>query len=333
MIDAFLLAAGLGTRLRPLTNVVPKAALPLLDVPLGAVAAGMLAGRGGQLAVNVSHLRGEAVAQLSPWLPSGTEILVEAPEPYGTAGTLVALRPRLADTFLTWNADQLMDLDPAALLATHRRRGALVTLATRLVDGGADFEASGDRLVRLIDRRLEPQRGGHLFIGAAAFERAALERLPEVRPLGLTEALLAPLALEGAVAMHVHSGYALDVGTPARYLRASLDLLAGRGPALPHREDQATSGPGAPHRTDRAASTGGELPGQVVDVEGGTAYLGPGAEVVEGAAGPGAVILSGATVEGRVQESIVWPGATVPSDARVKRAIWFSNQAIAATPP
>ena len=62
----------------------------------------------------------------------------------------------------------------------------------------------------------------------AAFDPAALDALPDRRPLGLAEAVFRPMIETGNVAVHVHGGYALDVGTIERYLQANDDVLNGR---------------------------------------------------------------------------------------------------------
>ena len=90
------------------------------------------------------------------------------------------------------------------------------------------------------------------------------------------------------------------MGTPTRYLEASLDLLAGRGPAPP----------------------GGRWPGDAVA----GVYVGPRARV-EGTLGPGAIVLAGASVatSAHVERAIVWPSEDVPPGHAVTDGIWFDG--------
>jgi NDP-sugar pyrophosphorylase family protein len=227
---------------------------------------------------------------------------VEAPEAYGTAGTLHALKDRLASPVVTYNSDVVADLAIEDLLTAHLETGAAGTVAVAEVDSGADLEAASGRPIRLIDRRAEPAAAGYRFLGIGVFESEALDELPLQVPAGLAEALLAPLIAQGRLAMHVHLGYARDISVPAAYIEVSLDLLAGRGPAPP----------------------GGSWPGEIVTVDGGVAYLGPGAEVL-GELGAGAIVLAGARVAvgARVARSIVMPSVTVPEESQVRDTIFW----------
>jgi len=290
-----LFAAGAGTRMRPITRQRPKPALPVLDLPLASFALSSLLAARPPVIVNLSR-RPEAVqGALARWITPQVEFFVESPQPLGTAGTLAALRRQLAPTVLTANADVVSDLDTDALVATHARVGATATVAVTRVDASADFALSGEHVAALVDRRVSPAQAGWMFTGFAVFERAALEGLEIPTPSGLTEAVLRPLIARGEVAASRHHGYFIDVGTPQRYLQASLDLLEGRVGRLAARP-----------------------PGRIVPANGGHCYIGPGASA-EGVIGAGAILLAGSTVEAgaRVGRAIVWPGARVPAGATV----------------
>ncbi len=302
-IRSVLFAAGLGTRLLPYTAVLPKACLPILDVPLGAFGLSALSAVSSPVLVNVSHLADVVETELGRW--GDPLFFKEAPEPYGTAGTLVALRPRLSETFVTWNSDLLADVDLPELLATHHSSSALATLAVTAVTEAADLHVSDGRVTRFINRRAEPQASEHRFIGVAVYERSALDMIPPGLPRGLGETVFPRLVAERQLAVHVNKGYATDVGTPGRYLGASLDALYGRAPAAP----------------------GGAWPGRVVEVPEGRAYVGPGANMAEGSLGDGAIVLAHASVArgAKVERSIVWPGTLVPSGTHLLNQIHPPN--------
>jgi mannose-1-phosphate guanylyltransferase len=306
-ISSLLLAAGRGTRLRPLTDRIAKPALPLLDLPLGAFGLTALLRDCPPVAVNVSHLPNTVTRALRDLLgQGGFELLVE-PDPLGSGGTVGDLRGRVDTRLVTYNADLLADLSIAALIEAHERGGALVTAAVAPVERGADLELQGARVISFVDRRAHPDRAGARFLGAAVIERGALELIPDKRPVDLAEGLLRRVAERAELAVFVHDSYALDVGTPRAYLQASIDLLSGKGPRPP-----------AP------------LPGEIVDVDGGRAYVGPGANLPRGALGPGAVVLRGASVgkDARVERALVWPHEHVPGGELVADAIWALGTSI-----
>jgi mannose-1-phosphate guanylyltransferase len=301
-----LLSAGRGTRLAPLTQRLPKAIFPVLDVPLGGFGLAELMQVSANVYINVHAPARDIIrSALRPVAARGSATVTfaeEFPQPFGAAGTLVALREQLAATVIVWNADTITDLAAQDLLAAHAAADAPATIAVVPVERGADVSFQGELATSYIDRRARSDASGGQFMGASVFQRELLERLPQSGPLGLAEALLEPLVREGDLAIHVHSGYAIDVGTFARYLQASTDLLEGRGPAPPL-----------------------PWPGDVVQLEPGPAYVGPGASASDGTLGPGAVLLRDAVVHAGafVKRAIIWPGAIVPSGTRVSNTVWF----------
>jgi mannose-1-phosphate guanylyltransferase len=303
-----LLAAGLGERLRPLTESIPKPALPLLDLPLGAWGLCNLLEATGDVVVNASYSSETVFGALAPY--GEFETLEEGHEPWGTGGTLAALRERVTDTALICNGDALTDVSAARLLAEHRRTGALATVAVRGVHSEGDLFVEDGRATGFIDRRSDPNAAGARYLGIAAFEARALTMLPDTRPAGLAESLLRPLAESGEVHVYESNGYALDVGTVARYLEGSLDLLGGRGPTSPR-----------------------PPPGELVEVEGGRAYLGIDVSADEESVGPGAIVLAGAALHESsfVSNAIVWHDEEVPRGKRVTNGVWARGELVAAS--
>jgi mannose-1-phosphate guanylyltransferase len=303
-----LLAAGLGERLRPLTDSIPKPALPLLDIPLGAWGLCNLLEATSDVVVNASYSGDIVFGALAPYGDFGA--LDEGAEPWGTGATLATLRPTIERTALVCNGDALIDVSAEDLLAEHRRGGAAATLAVSRVHTGADLSLDSRGVTGFIDRRSDPDAPGARYLGIAAFEASALKLLPDTRPLGLAESLLRPLADRGELSAYFSDGYALDVGTVTRYLKASLDLLDGLGPA----------GPRPP-------------PGEFVEVEGGRAYLGLDIASDEESIGPGAMVLAGARLHqgSYISSAIVWPDEEVPAGTQVIDGVWARGQFVPAT--
>lgn len=149
-LDAMILAAGLGTRLRPLTHDVPKALVEVGDVPvLDLVAARVIAAGADRIVVNVSPHADRIRRHIRARDGWGADVRVsEEPDgPLETGGGLLAAAPlfRNDGPILIHNADILTDLDLGALLRAHDDR-ALATLAVR--------DATGDRYLLFDDEGL-----------------------------------------------------------------------------------------------------------------------------------------------------------------------------------
>ncbi|MFP5298737.1 MAG: NDP-sugar synthase [Actinomycetota bacterium] len=301
MIEGVVFAAGRGTRLLPITETLPKPLVPILDVPLIDLALDAVRPVADEIVVNVSHLSG-LVAEHLVGRPR-VSISDEGAEPLGTAGTLLDLRDRLGQTFVTYNCDLVSDLDMARLLAEHERSGRTATLACIPVETAADFSMDGAG-ISLVDRRARSV-SGYRFIGAAAFARESIDLIVAEPPVGLTEGLLRHLVDEAEVSLFVHDGYAEDAGTLRRVVEISKDALEGRV-HVPH-------------------------PGVVLERSPSFAYRGPGATATadDGALGPGAIILSGATIQAgaTVADSIVWTNEELPA-VNLRDQIYFDGRAL-----
>ena len=135
-VKAFILAAGLGTRLAPLTNDRPKALVEVGGTPLLGFALYQLKRSGfTEVVVNVHHFADQIETYLRDHAPAGMSVEVsdERDQLLGTGGAIRKAAPLLgSDTpFLIYNADIITDLDLNALFRFHQKSGALATLAVR----------------------------------------------------------------------------------------------------------------------------------------------------------------------------------------------------------
>lgn len=227
MSTAMILAAGLGTRLRPLTDELPKPLVPVGDAPAMAHIQRWLAGFGFRRALVNTHHLGAAFAGVS-W-PLETHLLHE-PSILGTAGGVAGARPLLpaADPLLVWNGDILASVDVAALFAALNS-GAVAawSVAPRpRGEGTVGLDARG-HVVRLRQVRCGVEERGGDFLGIQALSPDLLPQLP---PEGcMVGDVLAPLLERGATIATVdHHGPWDDIGSIASYLRANLRWLADR---------------------------------------------------------------------------------------------------------
>lgn len=321
-MKAMVLAAGLGTRLRPLTGRLPKPLLPLMLVPILAHLLAQLRRQGvREVVINGHHL----ADRLAAWLGDGGRwglrlTFAHEAEILGTAGALKNAKAHLQGApFLVINADVLVDFDLQSLWSWHRARGALVTMVVRPGLAGPVTVDEYDR-VRQINGR--PQRmGAGLdcqgvdFTGVQIVEPEVLDAIPAGRFVSTTVDTYPLLLQEGRpIFAYRHHGYWLDVGVPERYLRAHWDLLDGLLGAF--WEEQLPAGSRILRGT-AAQRVGGAILHPPV-VVGAGATLGHGARV-----GPYAVLGSGCRLgpNAAVSETVLGDGAAVGGGAVLRRCI------------
>lgn len=230
-------AAGLGTRLRPLTHVLPKPATPLMNRPLAAWSLERLRHAGvTQCAVNTFHLAEAAEAQISAHIPDGMNVeFAREATLLGTGGGIRnALGHHTAEEFIVMNGDIFFWPDLEAALDVHRRLGAKATMVLRADSraeklGAIDLDSDG-RVRRLLgtpayDGPLEQ----YMFTGVHVLSAAAVLDLPE-NGCVVRDGYRHWLDRGDIVAGAVDTSPWRDLGTPAEYLRAHLDLLRGTLP-------------------------------------------------------------------------------------------------------
>ena len=130
-MKAVLLVGGAGTRLRPLTYVVPKCLLPVGGKPLLERTMKYLGGYGfTEFVLCVAYLKKQIMDTFGDGSKLGFKIeYAEADTPLGTAGQLKTASGLLGGTFLAMNGDIVTNLNVSELVATHRRSGGVATFA------------------------------------------------------------------------------------------------------------------------------------------------------------------------------------------------------------
>lgn len=312
-MKAAILAAGLGTRLRPLTHHCPKALMPVLNQPLlGVLLAQLKAAGCTEAAVNTHHLAGlvrEFLATRGPW---GFDVAVShEPEILGTGGGLRALGKLLGDeTFLALNADILTDLDLAAVFRLHQE-DVLTTLVlhNRPPYNNVWIDETG-RVMTIGEPPPRPFRPPLAYTGVQVVSARMLERLGGEGYGDLVAVWREAIAAGEVIAGILATGHFWqDLGTPAAYLEAHRQLLEGAAPRLaaffPPFTDPVL-GKGAVV-AEGAVLQGGVCLGQEVYVSGGASLLNTVAWD-KAWIGPGV----------KLEECIVGAGAKVHADARRK---------------
>jgi len=301
-IRALVLAAGLGTRLRPLTENLPKPLLPVAGRPLVELTLDALAAIGCEaVALNLHHLGDKIRAALGTSYRGMPLTWSEEPEILGTLGALGPLADFLgaADAVLVINGDSLCRWPLARLLRRHFTTGARVTL---LLSGRADPARFGGGVGTDGEGRIVSFRGGGFAAGPAEHRRVFagvhalapdLLRRVEARPSDIITDLYEPLLAEGVpIRSLVTSRPWHDLGTPARY-------LAGLQGWIQPRWWPRWWPPGWPGSR--------------------RSWVSPDARVAPGAELERSLVEAGATVgeDVRLEGSLVLPGATIGAGSRL----------------
>jgi mannose-1-phosphate guanylyltransferase len=295
-LKAVILAAGLGTRMRPLTDRTAKPALPVLNEPLIVRTLRKLKRAGvSEVMINLHH-RPDTIRAAIPEGDLGLKIKYSRETAIlGTGGALRKVRSWVGrDPLFVVNGDVIFDFDLKAMAACHRKTDALATLALKPNADPKKYKpVVTDRTGRILSIRGRPasRRGTvSLFASIHIIEPVILDRLPQGESDTVGD-LYIPLLREGAYLQGARqAGVWHDLGSPSGYLKAQMRLLADRA---------------------RKRSV-------VIDS---SVRLGKGARVVRSVVGAGCVVEPSARIEG----SVLWDGALVKSGARVRNCIVMSG--------
>jgi mannose-1-phosphate guanylyltransferase len=156
---------------------------------------------------------------------------VEEPEPRGTAGAIKLAEPMLDERFLMLNGDVLTDIDLRAQIAQHERTGARATLALVPVEDPSAYGVvilEEDRAVRDFVEKPGPGEVDSNLISAGAYvlEREILDLVEPDRNVSIEREVWPRLIGNGLYGSPSES-YWLDIGTPARYLQGTFDIIEG----------------------------------------------------------------------------------------------------------
>ena len=332
-MKAVVLVGGEGTRLRPLTETVPKPLIPVMDRSF--------------LDHVLDHLARHAVDEVvlsSPYLEETFRPFVEAraasgrapavrwiteTAPLGTGGAVVNALDHLPadEPVLALNGDILTDLDLGAMIAFHRDRGAAVTISLTSVEDARPYglvPTEGDgRVIEFREKPTEPVPGD-VNAGTYVLGPGVLRGFDRGRTLSIEREIFPSLIADGRpVYGFVSSAYWMDLGTPEKYLEGHFDIFEGRVGGLdypsPWVHDTAVIAlrahlgrwvaVGAAAAVDQDAQVDDSVlhPG---------ARVGAGARVIGSIVGPNAQVGAGATVI----DTVLGARATVPPGATVEGA-------------
>ena len=303
-MKAMLLAAGLGTRLRPLTYELPKPMVPVLGRPVMEHIARLLGRHGFDDVIANLHYFPDLIREyFGDGSRQGIRLVYSFEEELmGTAGGVRNAREHFGgETFLVISGDALTDIDLTAFLETHKEKGGIATLALKRVD---DPSQLGVVIVndegRIQGFQEKPAPGEELSnvgnCGIYMFEPEIFDYFPETEFVDWAQDVF-PALLDQDVPFHGHeiAEYWNDVGSLEEYRQGNFDALEGKV-----RVEMSGGGNG------RKVPAGTEVEGPV--------FIGEGCEIAAGVRLTGPVVIGEGSRIGEnsaLRDTIVWPRTDV----------------------
>ncbi len=321
-MKAMVLAAGKGTRLLPLTGEVPKPMAPVVGEPLIQHILELLAGAGvDEVHVNVHHLADVILARYG-WetrIDSMTARITREEKLMGTAGGVKRISGRFDETFVVVMGDALTDVDLEDVVAFHKERDALATLAlTRVADTSQYGVVELDSKENIVGFQEKPHASEAVSnlanTGIYVLEPEVLEYVPEDTFFDFANDVFPRLLAAGERFVGYQGDfYWSDVGTLEAYRQAQRDVLAGKVQVQIPGERRGESlwvGP------DVMLHPTAALQGQIVI--GQSAVIGSAVTLVgDVTVGSGCLIEPGASVK----QSILFPGSSVRGGAQLEGCV------------
>ncbi len=236
-MKAMILAAGLGTRLRPLTNDIPKPLLPVGGQPLIYHHLQRLKKYGiTEVFINVHYHGDKIIQKVGNGDRFGMKITYsEEPEILGTGGGIKKIQTALGtEAFFVMNADILVSLDLEPLVSFHQEKGGCATLVLR---EEAEVNTYGvialdpqDQIRDILGKvRSKEERGMRrlMFTGIHIIEPKVFNFIPSGQFYSIIDAYIEMLLQDKRIAGYLMDGYWNDIGILERYEQANRDFKRG----------------------------------------------------------------------------------------------------------
>ncbi len=236
-MKAMILAAGLGSRLRPLTDKLPKPLLPVGDRPVIYYHLALLKRYGiTDIIINTHYLAERLIGALGDGARFGVHITYsEEPVILGTGGGIKKMQPLLGDAaFLVINADILVDIDLGLLSAFHQEKKAAATLALRddpnLSQYGIIEIDNNDQIRNILSKAPCTQQAlrKRMFTGVHILTPTVFDYIPPMAFHSITDSYIEMLKKEERLFGYSMEGYWTDIGVQKRYQEVNQEMKDGK---------------------------------------------------------------------------------------------------------
>src|SRR6476469_4603433 len=247
-MKAILLAGGKGTRLRPLTIHTPKPIVPIFNRPFLHYQIDLLK-QVPEIDDVILSLKYQP-RRIEEIFGDGSDVgikirYVVEPAPLGTAGAVKYAGDKLTESVVVFNGDVLTQIDLAAVIRLHRERKAKATIVLTPVAnpsayGLVETDAQGNIRRFLEKPKPEEITTNKINAGIYVLEPDTFDRIPDGVPWSIERKYFPSLIERGETFLAFdYQGYWIDIGTPQKYLQVHHDILTGRFPAAPFRDQPA----------------------------------------------------------------------------------------------
>jgi NDP-mannose synthase len=234
-MKAVVLAGGKGTRLAPYTTILPKPLMPIGDMPILEVLLRQMKRAGvNHVVLTVGHLASLLQAYFKDGSQWDLDVTYSSEQkPLGTAGP-ISLVQGLDKTFLVTNGDVLTTLNLKKLIAFHKQKGGIATIAAHRrqvkIDLGVIQWDGDDRVKGYIEK---PINDYTVSMGIYIFEPRVLEYIPVGEYLDFPDLILKLIDNGETVNGYIFDGYWMDLGRPDDYIQANNDFEKMKHQFLP----------------------------------------------------------------------------------------------------
>ncbi|WP_445172293.1 sugar phosphate nucleotidyltransferase [Microcoleus sp.] len=343
-MKAMILAAGKGTRVRPITQTIPKPMIPILQKPVMEFLVELLRQHGfDQIMVNVSHLADVIENYFRDGQKFGVQIAYSFEgrieegemigEALGSAGGMKRIQdfsPFFDDTFVVLCGDALIDLDLTAAVKWHREKGAIATIVMKSVPreevpsyGVVVTDDSGKIQAFQEKPSVEEALSTDINTGIYIFEPEIFKYIPSGEEYDIGSQLFPALVAEGAPFYGISMDFEwVDIGKVPDYWRAIQSVLLGqvKNVSIPGIEVRPGiyAGLNVAVNWDKVDITGPVYIGGMTLIEDGAKIVGP------TMIGPNCWLCSGATVE----NSVIFEYSRLGSDVRLVDKLVFGRYCV-----